>query len=128
MQVYISHSEQDESLANTVADGLKKHGFDIWDDREILPGDNWGSKVAEGLQTSNAMVVLFTPLGLNSARIRHDIGYAIGDLNYRERLITVLKDVSLDDVPFSTRIVGKAFSLDESDDVQPIAAALRMAA
>jgi len=68
MQIYLSYAQSDEKLADQLAKGLVQQGFSVWDDHEILPGDNWGSKVGEALQKSDAMVVLMTPSSLDSSR------------------------------------------------------------
>ncbi len=90
MKVFISHSQEDEVLARRIADVLKKEGLDVWDDREIFPGDNWAEKVATALNESNAMVVLLTADALKSRWVQHDISFALGEMRYKKRLIPVI--------------------------------------
>ena len=90
MKIFISHSHADDTLAYQVAETLKKAGFDVWDERQILPGENWAARVGEALEQSEAMVVLLTPAGLASQEVRSNIGYALGNKNYSERVISVL--------------------------------------
>lgn len=90
MKVFISYSYKDESLARRIAEVLKKAGMDVWDGREILPGDNWAAKVAQALDESNAMVVLLTADGINSRAVRQDISYALGEERYKKRLVPVV--------------------------------------
>ena len=90
MKVFISHSEEDETLARRIADVLKKAGLDVWDDREIFPGDNWAEKIARALNESNAMVVLLTADALKSRWVQHDISFALGENRYKKRLIPVI--------------------------------------
>jgi len=90
MKVFISHSQEDEVLARRIADVLKKAGLDVWDDREIFPGDNWAAKVAQALDESNAMVVLLTADALKSRWVQHDISFALGENRYKKRLIPVI--------------------------------------
>ena len=49
MKVFISRASTDAKLAKRVADVLKEAGFEVWDDTQILPGENWGEKLAEAL-------------------------------------------------------------------------------
>ncbi len=78
MKVFISHAHTDEPLVKKVAAVLEDAGLEVWDDtREIMPGDNWASKVAQALQESEAMVVLLTPDALRSSWVRRDIEYGI---------------------------------------------------
>ncbi len=90
MKVFISHASTDAKLANRVAHFLREAGFQVWDDTQIFPGDNWGENLAEALRESNAMVVLWTPDALRSSNIGHEISYALGRKNYKGRLISVI--------------------------------------
>ncbi len=70
---------------------LLQAGLEVWDaEREILPGDNWAKKIAEGLEESDAMVVLLTPDGVRSQAVRREIDYASGEKSFDKRLIPVL--------------------------------------
>ncbi|MFM6056821.1 MAG: toll/interleukin-1 receptor domain-containing protein [Microcystis aeruginosa] len=97
MKVFISHAFTEAKLAKRVADSLKEDGFQVWDSAEILPGDNWGDKLAKALQEAEAMVVLLTPESLKSFNVVSDISYAIGEENYQGRLIPVIAS-SLDNL------------------------------
>jgi hypothetical protein len=90
MNVFISHASTDSELAQRVANVLRGAGFGVWDETQILPGENWGEKLAQALQESDAMVVLLTPDAVRSPNINFDVGYALGKLNFRGRLIPVL--------------------------------------
>ncbi len=91
MKVFISYSHKNELLAREVAKALEQAGLDVWDaEREIMPGDNWAEKIAEGLKESEAMVVLLTPDAVQSRAVRHEIDYALGKKSFDKRLIPVL--------------------------------------
>ena len=91
MKVFISHSHANERLAEKIAKALERAGLDVWyADREILPGDNWAKKIAEGLEESEAMVVLLTPEAIRSQVMRNEIHYALGNKSFDKRLIPVL--------------------------------------
>jgi hypothetical protein len=90
MKIFISHSFADQELADRVAAGLKASGFQVWDESEVLPGDNWGEKLAQALQDADAMVVLLTPASLRSAKVSHELSYALGKKNYKGRVVPVL--------------------------------------
>jgi hypothetical protein len=91
MKVFISHSSKDEALTTKVVSSLEQAGLDVWyDQREIMPGDNWADKVAQGLRESDAMVVLFTPSALESDSMRRNIDYALTQKRFKGRLIPVL--------------------------------------
>jgi hypothetical protein len=90
MKVFISHASTDAKLAKRLADVLRQSGLQVWDDTEILPGENWAAKLAEALQESDAMVVLLTPDSLRSPNVKYEVGYALGQENYKGRLISVI--------------------------------------
>ena len=105
MQIFISHSHNDEMFARKVASFLEDQGLDVWEaSNEIFPGDNWAAKISQGLQESNAMVVLLTPDALKSIYVQRDVEYALGAQEYSERLIPVLVDpdktIAKDDIPW----------------------------
>ncbi|HEX8923046.1 MAG TPA: toll/interleukin-1 receptor domain-containing protein [Pyrinomonadaceae bacterium] len=93
MKVFISYAHTNEILAKKVTKALESAGLDVWDaEREIMPGDNWAEKIAEGLKESEAMVVLLTPDALRSRVVRREIDYALGKKSFSKRLIPVLVD------------------------------------
>ena len=104
MKVFISHAATDAKLANRVAHVLREAGFQVWDETQILPGDNWGTQLAEALQESEAMVVLLTPNSLHSPNLSHEVGYALGKAGYKGRVIPVLaaspEQLPKEDIPW----------------------------
>jgi hypothetical protein len=120
MKVFISHSHSkiDEPLVRKVTTALQKAGLDVWDERmEVFPGDNWAEKIGQALRESEAMVVLFTPNALDSQWVNHDIGYALGEYRFQNRLVTVLagppEKLSEDKIPWVLRRM-KIFKLGEN--------------
>lgn len=98
MKVFLSYDRADRTLAKRIAGELKRAGFEVWSDYDLLPGDNWADKIGEALRESQAMVVLITPDSLASANLLHEVGYAISNKSYKGRLIPVIVG-SPDSVP-----------------------------
>jgi hypothetical protein len=91
MKVFISHAAEDEALASKIVSSLEDAGLEVWyDRREIIPGDNWADRIANGLRESNAMVVLVTPTALESNHMQRDIDYALTQKRFKGRLVPVL--------------------------------------
>jgi len=107
MQVFISHAASDADLAERIADRLGDCGLDVWDSSRILPGDNWGLKLAEALQTSDAMVVLLTKDSAHSPNVTYEVGYALGNKEYRERVVPIIaappRDPAEKEIPWVLR-------------------------
>jgi hypothetical protein len=90
MQIYISRAAADEDLARGVVQSLKASGFKVWDQSEVYYGDNWGEKVGDALKKSKGMVVLLTPNSLRSPYLDFDISYAVSQLGYKNRVVSVM--------------------------------------
>ncbi len=94
MKVFISHDFNDTKLARRVAGTLREAGFQVWDYSEINPVDNWRESLGKALDESNAMVVLLTPNSVHSYNVSHDLNYALGKLEYKGRVISVIANPS----------------------------------
>ena len=91
MKVFISHAYTDEPFVRKITTGLEEAGLDVWDaTREILSEDTLTKSIAQALKESEAMVVLLTADALRSSWVRREIEYALGERNYRKRLVPVL--------------------------------------
>jgi hypothetical protein len=134
MYVYISHAYPDEALAHQIADSLRKEHFDVWDNREIYPGDNWAELVSEALKRADAMVVLLTPAALSAPNVSHDIGFALSGRQFEDRLVSVVagneEQVPRDKIPgvLNRLKVVRLGSNGNQEGFRHIAEALRMAA
>ena len=134
MKVFISYAHSDEALAQKIVATLGEAGLEVWNDHEILPGDNWAEQVAQALKESEAMVVLLTPEATRSRWVRHEIEYALGEKRYSKRLIPVLvgdsTDFSQEDIPWILwrfQMIKLAEYDKEEEGIQQIAQALREA-
>ena len=107
MKVFISHSHKDEALAKKVATILQEDGLDVWDENEILPGENWAEKIAQALNESKAMIVLLTPEALQSRWVQYEIEYALTKKSYSHRLFPVVigtpQEIPNDSIPWILR-------------------------
>jgi hypothetical protein len=89
MQVFISHSSADRDLARELSARLSGAGFQPWSEGELLPGDNWQLETGQALEQSEAMIVLVSPEWSKSPWDRNQVQYALGSLNYENRVIPV---------------------------------------
>jgi hypothetical protein len=78
IQVYLSHSSADKELAKKVSKGLQKAGFGVWfNDAEILPGDNFVEKIAEGISKSRFVAVMVSKKSLDSNWVRMEMNMKV---------------------------------------------------
>ncbi len=58
---FISYSQEDRALASRLAGDLERLGIPYWyDQMEIEPGDNFVTKIDDGLRSSNVMCMILT--------------------------------------------------------------------
>lgn len=136
MRVFISSAHADKPLASKIARALEEAGFYVWDaEREILPGDNWARKIAEGLEESDAMVVLLTPASLASKIVHREIEYVLGEKKFSHRLIPVVvgspEKLSEDSIPWILRrlnVINLPERGQEEEGIRQITEALKKVA
>ncbi|MEL6222624.1 MAG: toll/interleukin-1 receptor domain-containing protein [Cyanobacteria bacterium J06627_8] len=137
MKVFISHAFTDTELAKRVAQALRKAGFHVWDDTQVLPGENWAEELSRALEESDAMVVLLTPNAVSSSNISYEVGYALGRQEYKGRLIPVIaapvEQFESGDIPWvfnleQFRVIHAANLEDNEESLKTIAQALQSVA
>ncbi len=97
MNVFISHSQSEKSLAEQLRFALAMNGYEVTNP-PLAAGANWHKEMGRALDRSDAMIVLLTPEAVNSSAVRSEIDYALGNPRFRDRLIPVL--VSPTQVPW----------------------------
>ena len=59
--VFISHSNQDKTVAHAMCSRLEQAGIRCWiAPRDVRPGRNWGSEIIRGLDNAKVMVVVLS--------------------------------------------------------------------
>ena len=90
-QVFLSYDSTDREFAAEVSSRLSEEGIAVFDPAdEIYPGDNGPLKIGKALQKCDAMIVLLSPDAMKSEWVRQEIDFALGSLNYKNRLFPVL--------------------------------------
>lgn len=89
IQVFVSHSRNDASWARELSRHLEGHGFRVFLDADLLPGDNWHLEIGKALEAADAMVVLISPAAALSLSVQKEIQYALGAERFQGRLIPV---------------------------------------
>jgi hypothetical protein len=79
-KLFISYSRTDEVFARQLATSLSMMGADIWIDiRDIPAGMKWSSAIQEGLDRSDAMIIIISPASMASPNVEDEWQY------YRDR-------------------------------------------
>ncbi len=95
--IFISYKREDRDSAHSLAEYFATHGFDVWWDVDLLPGDEFDNEINAALNRAKAAIVLWTPLAVESSYVRAEASLA------RERniLIPILLEEAAIPVPFN---------------------------
>jgi formylglycine-generating enzyme required for sulfatase activity len=68
--IFLSYKSEDRIKAQTIAEALESHGYSVWWDRIILPGQTFEDVIEEELSAANCIVVLWSKESVKSAWVR----------------------------------------------------------
>ncbi len=75
-RIFISYSRADEPFARRLAATLSDAGADVWIDVEDIPaGMKWSSAIQEGLDSSDALLVVVSPEAMASRNVEDEWQY-----------------------------------------------------
>ena len=105
MKIFISHSHQDEEFVRRLADDLRKVGFQVWLDKDLIaPGEQWSEKINEALENSDVVLIIISRNTSKSGFQTSEIAFAIFSQQKHpsKRIIPVLIDKDAE-LPFFLR-------------------------
>lgn len=65
--VFISYKREEREGARRVAEALTTHGFGVWWDADILPGEQYRAVTLQILQSCRAAIVIWSPKSIQSS-------------------------------------------------------------
>jgi hypothetical protein len=71
-QVFLSYAVEDRSTAERVVGALTSLGWQVWWDRELLPGKTFDERIADRLASAGAVVVLWSRHSVASEWVREE--------------------------------------------------------
>jgi hypothetical protein len=85
---FCSYSRKDEAFALKLASDLKGAGIPVWIDQlDIPPGQHWDDAIQAALTSSDGILVVLSPGGVESKNVKDEVSYALDE---GKRLIPVL--------------------------------------
>jgi formylglycine-generating enzyme required for sulfatase activity len=68
--IFISYGREDRGKAKDIADALKRQGFSVWWDRNILPGDAFDTVIEDALDAAKCVIVLWSRSSVSSKWVK----------------------------------------------------------
>lgn len=79
VDVYISYSFEDKSVANAVCSGLESQGIRCWiAPKDVLPGEEFTKSIFNAINDSKAMVLIFSAHSNASPHVARELTKAVG--------------------------------------------------
>lgn len=75
--VFISYSSEDRGIAEPIAQDLKRSGFSVFYDKELVPGEAWRARLAQELRRARYVLVLLSPAYVESRWARQELEAAV---------------------------------------------------
>lgn len=115
--VFISYSTQDRMLAERLAEKLRAERFNVWTDREILPGQDWQRAIETAIDKSDVIVIILSETALGSSWQQMEIGMALRSIvGQSKKVIPVLvSGIDSDSLPAFLRHIPSV-KLDRDDE------------
>jgi hypothetical protein len=98
MKVFLSYSRSDASVAETVADDIRRLGHAVWYDREVSGGQAWWASILQEIRGCDLFTFIMTVKSLESEACVAEYTYAS---QLRKRILPVLcrEDVRVNLLP-----------------------------
>ncbi|MGD9511395.1 MAG: toll/interleukin-1 receptor domain-containing protein [Geminicoccaceae bacterium] len=100
-RVFLSYSMADDSTAQLLRGYLIARGIDVISDDAVGQGEEWDEAVQQGIERSDAIVLLVSPASLRSGAVMYEAGLAFRHSREEPtRLIAILLgDIEPSQVP-----------------------------
>lgn len=74
MRVFLSHTSKDKPNVRHVASYLESKGYEVWlDEWEMTPGDSLITKISEGVEGADKLVVFLSPDSIKSSWVEKEL-------------------------------------------------------
>ncbi len=76
-KIFLSYSSKDRQPVERLAEKLKAQGFEVWTDREILPGEDWQSAIETALDQASVFLFILSENSLGAPWQELELGMAL---------------------------------------------------
>lgn len=112
--IFVSYCREDETKVIRLCSELKKHGSNIWLDRDsIAPGENWKDAIRNAISSGSYFLACFSKAyeEKNKSYMNEELVLAIEELRQRSRKAAWFIPVLLDECSVPDRSIGAGETL-----------------
>jgi hypothetical protein len=77
VDVFVSYCHADVTIVRRLADGIEKHGFQSWWDRNMLPGQEFDRVIEKNISDAKCVIVVWSRHSVESRWVRVEAGEAM---------------------------------------------------
>lgn len=89
-EVFLSHATADRPFAERLLDAIQGHGVRVWyGPTGIDTAQQWIEAIGAALDRCDWMVVVLSPSAAESLWVPREVGYALNERRYKDRISTV---------------------------------------
>jgi TIR domain len=77
MRVFIGYSSKEKALAHLLVQALTKHGHIVWNNEQILPGEQWFQKIKSAVEDCEVFIPIFSQETKDSLYLSMEISLAV---------------------------------------------------
>jgi hypothetical protein len=90
-ELFLSHSARDRGVATRLCDVLREHGVPVWyAPSDLIGAQQWHDEIGRALRRCDWFAVILSPSSLASMWVRRELGYALLDPRYDQRIVPIL--------------------------------------
>jgi len=90
-EIFLSHSSKDRRFALRLAQVLQDHGLPLWySPTEIVGAQQWIGEIGAALERCDWFVLVLSPNAIRSEWVAAELGYALCEKRYENRIVPVL--------------------------------------
>lgn len=90
-EVFLSHSARDRRFADRLATSLRSNGIPVWySSTNIAGAQQWHDEIGKALLRCDWFVVVLSPNSVKSRWVRLELGFALREARYDNRIIPLL--------------------------------------
>lgn len=90
-EIFLSHSAEDRSFVDKLADVVRFHGIPVWYSRtNLLGAQQWHDEIGSALERCDWFIVALSPNAVQSMWVKRELLFALQENRFENRIIPLL--------------------------------------